>query len=261
MVTAVRPDYFPESVAARYDDDEEMFSPAAVDPVVDFLAALVAECGHGDASALELGIGTGRIALPLSERTVAGQRVRVHGIDLSEAMLARLRAKPGGEHVTVTVGDFATATAGGPFRLVYLVYNTIGNLTSQDDQVDCFRNAAAHLVPGGHFVIEVGVPDLRRLPPGQAVVPFALRPGRLGFDEYDLVNQGLISHHYWQDGDGWQSLSMPFRYVWPAELDLMARLAGMRPRERWAGWNREPFTADSPKHVSVWRKPPDPGQP
>jgi SAM-dependent methyltransferase len=247
----VRVDYFGESVAARYDDDDAgMFAPAVVGPAADFLAGLAAESGPGEPSALELGIGTGRIALPLSQHGVL-----VHGIDLSEAMVARLRAKPGAEHISVTVGDFATATAGRAFRLVYLVYNTIGNLAAQDDQVACFRNAAAHLEPGGHFVIEVGVPDLRRLPPGQTVVPFTLKPGRLGFDEYDLVNQGLVSHHYWQTGDRWESLSMPFRYVWPAELDLMARLAGMRLRERWADWNRAPFTADAAKHVSVWRKP------
>jgi SAM-dependent methyltransferase len=258
----MRADYFGDDVAARYDENTaEMFAPGAVGPAADFLAALVAECSQGDASALEFGIGTGRIALPLSERTAGGQPVRVHGIDLSEAMLARLRAKPGSKRITAIAGDFATATAGESFRLVYLVFNTIGNLASQDDQVDCFRNAAAHLVPGGHFVIEVGVPDLRRLPPGQTVVPFTLQPGRLGFDEYDLVNQGLVSHHYWQAGDGWQSMSMPFRYVWPAELDLMARLAGMRLRERWAGWRREPFTADSPQHVSVWQKPADSGRP
>jgi SAM-dependent methyltransferase len=228
-----------------------MFAPGVTGPAADFLAGLAMEGGPGEPSALELGIGTGRIALPLVERGVL-----VHGIDLSEAMVARLRAKPGAEHIAVTVGDFATATAGRAFRLVYLVYNTIGNLASQDDQVECFRNAAAHLEPGGHFVIEVGLPDLRRLPPGQTVVPFTLKPGRLGFDEYDLVNQGLVSHHYWQTGDRWESLSMPFRYVWPAELDLMARLAGMQLRERWADWNREPFTADAAKHISVWRKPP-----
>jgi SAM-dependent methyltransferase len=246
----VRTDYFGESVAARYDDDDAaMFAPSVIGPAVDFLAALAAEGGAAEPSALEFGIGTGRIALPLAARGVT-----VHGIDLSQAMVARLWAKQGASGVTVTIGDFATASAAGTFRLVYLVYNTIGNLASQDDQVECFRNAAAHLEPGGHFVIEVGIPDLRRLPPGQTVVPFAVRPGRLGFDEYDLVNQGLVSHHFWERDGRWENLSMPFRYVWPAELDLMARVAGMRLRERWAGWNREPFTSDSTKHVSVWQK-------
>jgi SAM-dependent methyltransferase len=253
----MRIDYFGEDVAASYDDDDaEVFAPDVVAATADFLAGLAAEGapaedGPGRPSALEFGVGTGRIALPLSERGVL-----VHGIDLSEAMVARLRAKPGAERVSVTVGDFATAAAGRTFRLVYLVYNTIGNLTSQDDQVECFRNAAAHLEPGGHFVIEVGVPDLRRLPPGQTVVPFTVRPGRLGFDEYDVVNQGLVSHHYWETNGHWESMSMPFRYVWPAELDLMARLAGMRLRDRWANWNREPFTAESTTHISVWRKLP-----
>ena len=240
------PAFYGDCWAPVYDEYHAEMDPA---PAVEFLAGLA-----GDRRVLELAIGTGRVALPLAARGIP-----VEGVDASEAMVARLRAKPGAERIGVTVGDFATATAGRAFRLVYLVYNTIGNLASQDDQVDCFRNAAAHLEPGGHFVIEVGVPDLRRLPPGQTVVPFTLKPGRLGFDEYDLVNQGLVSHHYWQTGDRWESLSMPFRYVWPAELDLMARLAGMRLRERWADWNREPFTADSTKHISVWRKPPRSG--
>jgi SAM-dependent methyltransferase len=240
-------DYFGEDVAARYDDpDDRMFDPAAIAQVVDVLAELA-----GDGAALELGIGTGRIALPLSERGVS-----VHGIDLSEAMVARLRAKPGGEAIGVTIGDFATTRVAGAFTVAYLVYNTINNLTTQDAQVTCFRNAAAHLAPGGHFVVEVGVPDLRRLPPGQTAVPFTVAPGRLGFDEYDVVDQGMVSHHYRRAGDGrFDSLSVPFRYVWPSELDLMARLAGMSLRERWSDWARSPFTAESTGHVSVWQKP------
>jgi len=247
----VRPDYFGENVAAGYDDDDAgMFAPAVIEPTVDFLATLAGQDrAPGEPSALELGIGTGRIALPLSRRGVL-----VHGIDLSEAMVARLRAKPGAERVTVTIGDFATAQAGRTFRLVYLIYNTIGNLTTQDDQVDCFRNAAAHLEPGGHFVIEVGVPDLRRLPPGQTVVPFTVTADRLGFDEYDVASQGMVSHHYRIGGGQVTALSVPFRYVWPSELDLMARIAGMRLTQRWAGWARQPFTGDSASHVSVWQK-------
>lgn len=247
----MRRDYFGEDVAARYDDDDaEMFGPAAVDPAADFLAALAREASPDSPSVLEFAIGTGRIALPLSRRGV-----EVHGIDLSEAMLARLKAKPGAERIPASAGDFTTARVGRTFGLVYLVFNTIGNVTSQDDQVDCFRNAAAHLAPGGHFVIELGIPDLRRLPPGQTVVPFTVRPDRLGFDKYDLVSQGLVSHHHWRGADGrWEHASMPFRYAWPAELDLMARIAGMTLRERWADWDRSAFTADSPKHVSVWRK-------
>jgi SAM-dependent methyltransferase len=239
-------DHFGEQIAASYDDDSaDMFAPAAVDPVVEFLAGLA-----GDGRALELGIGTGRIALPLSQRGV-----RVHGIDLSTAMIARLRAKPGAGAVGVTVGDFATTRVSGTFRLAYLVYNTIGNLTTQDEQVDCFCNVAAHLEPGGCFVIEVGVPALRRLPPGETVRPFLVRPYRLGFDEIDVASQRLVSHHYWITGGQLRTVSLPFRYVWPAELDLMARIAGMRLRERWGGWQREPFTSESTSHVSVWQKP------
>jgi SAM-dependent methyltransferase len=240
-------DYFGEDVAARYDDpDDRMFDPAAIAQVVDMLAELA-----GDGAALELGIGTGRIALPLSERGV-----RVHGIDLSEAMVARLRAKPGGETIGVTIGDFATTRVDGAFTVAYVVYNTINNLTTQDAQVACFRNAAAHLAPGGHFVVEVGVPDLRRLPPGQTAVPFTVEPDRLGFDEYEVVGQGMVSHHYRRTEEGsFDSMSVPFRYVWPSELDLMARLAGMSLRERWSDWTRSPFTAESTSHVSIWQTP------
>jgi SAM-dependent methyltransferase len=237
--------HFGESVAARYDESEGgMFEPAAVDPVVDFLAGLA-----GDGAALELGIGTGRIALPLTQRGV-----RVHGIDLSTAMVARLRAKPGGADIGVTIGDFATTTVEETFSVAYLVFNTIMNLTTQDEQVACFQNVAAHLEPGGCFVIEVGVPDLQRLPPGETFRPFTVTPTRLGFDEYDVVSQGLISHHYRVVGDKLEVFSPPFRYVWPSELDLMARLAGMRLRERWSNWKRAPFTSESGMHVSVWQK-------
>ena len=241
--------HFGERAAQKYDESSaEMFAPAAVDPVVDFLAGLA-----GDGAALELGIGTGRIALPLAQRGVP-----VHGIDLSEAMVARLRAKPGAERVGVTVGDFATTTVEGSFSVAYLVFNTINNLTSQDEQVACFQNVAAHLGPGGCFVIEVGVPALQRLPPGETVRAFTVSATRLGFDEYDVASQGLISHHYTVVDGALEVVSMPFRYVWPAELDLMARLAGMRLRERWSGWTREPFTSESDSHVSVWEKPASP---
>ena len=236
--------HFGEAVAARYDDDPEMFDPAVVDPAVDLLAGLA-----GGGAALELGIGTGRIALPLSSRGV-----QVHGIDLSEAMVARLRAKPGGEAIGVTLGDFATTRVEGSFSLAYLVFNTIMNLTTQDEQVACFQNVAAHLEPGGCFVIEVSVPDLQRLPAGEIFQPFAVTPTRLGFDEYDIARQGLVSHHY-RTVDGRLDVhAVPFRYVWPAELDLMARLAGLSLRGRWSGWQREPFTSESRQHVSVWEK-------
>jgi SAM-dependent methyltransferase len=241
----MRGNYFDEPVARTYDDDEaERFRPAAIEPAVSFLAGLA-----GSGPALELGIGTGRIGLPLSQRGVP-----VHGIDLSEAMVARLRDKPGGDAIEVTIGDFATTRVNRTFRLAYLVFNTIENLTSQDDQVACFRNAAAHLEPGGCFVIEVGVPDLQRLPPGETIRPFTVTPEHLGFDEYDVAHQGLVSHHYWLREGRAERVSMPFRYVWPAELDLMARLAGLTMRQRWAGWEREPFTSDSTSHVSVWEK-------
>ena len=207
-------DHFGEDVAARYDESStDMLDPAVVDPAVDFLAGLA-----GQGAALELGIGTGRIALPLARRGV-----RVHGIDLSEAMVARLRAKPGADRIGVTIGDFAATTVEGRFSLAYLVFNTIGNLTSQDEQVACFQNAAAHLEPGGCFVIEVGVPQLQRLGPGERFLPFEVSPKHLGFDEYDTVNQGLLSHHYRVEDGRLEASSLPLRYVWPSELDLMAR--------------------------------------
>jgi SAM-dependent methyltransferase len=238
-------DYFGERVAEQYDESSaDMFEPAVVDPVADFLADLA---GHG--AALELGIGTGRIALLLAQRGI-----RVHGIDLSEAMVARLRAKPGAEQIGVTIGDFATTTVEGQFSVAYLVFNTIMNLTTQDEQIACFQNIAAQLEPGGRFVIEVMVPALQRLPPGETVRAFTVSPTRLGFDEYDVASQGLISHHYSVVDGNLEVVSMPFRYVWPSELDLMARLAGMTLRERWSGWKREPFTGDSTTHVSVWEK-------
>ena len=238
--------YFGEDVAATYDESsDEMFDPAVVDPTVDFLAELA-----GSGRALELGIGTGRIALPLAARGV-----RVHGIELSRAMADRLRAKPGGERIGITIGDFATAKADGTFPLAYLVFNTIMNLTTQAGQVACFRNVAEHLEPGGRFVIEVGVPELRRLPHGERFVVFDGRETHWGIDEYDVANQGLISHHFRVFDGRVERSSGPFRFVWPSELDLMAQLAGLELRERWAGWKREPFTSESRQHVSVWEKP------
>jgi SAM-dependent methyltransferase len=239
--------YFDDRVAASYDGSAaEMFDTAVIDPTVEFLVELV-----GTGRALELGIGTGRIALPLARRGVP-----VHGIDVSEAMVSRLRAKPGGGHIGVTIGDFATTTVDGSFSLVYLVFNTIMNLTTQQAQVACFRNAAAHLSPGGRFVVEVGVPELRRLPPGQTLRAFHVSETRWGLDEYDVATQGLTSHHIEIVEGKVERLSIPFRYAWPAELDLMAQLAGMTLRERWGGWRWEPFTSDSDQHVSVWEKPP-----
>lgn len=238
--------YFDERVAARYDESEpELFDPEVVDPVVDVLAELA-----GSGRALELGIGTGRIALPLAQRGVP-----VQGIELSRAMAARLRAKPGGEEIDVTIGDFATATVEGTFSLAYVVFNTIENLTTQAAQLACFRNVAAHLEPGGCFVIEVEVPGVQWLLPGETMRVFHASDTHWGIDEYDVANQGLTSHHFTLVGETFELVSMPFRYVWPAELDLMANLAGMSLRERCGGWNREPFTSDSRKHVSIWEKP------
>lgn len=236
--------HFGEEVAAQYDASAEhdpMFSPEVVGPTVDFLAGLA-----GSGRALELGIGTGRIALPLAQRGV-----EVHGIDLSEEMVARLRAKPGGEEIPITIGDFATTRVSGTFTLAYLVYNTIQNLTTQDAQVACFENVAAHLQPGGCFVIEVGLPDLK----GEKLRLFDFGETHIGIDEYDVANQGLVSHHYTKRQGTFEYGSGPFRYVWPSELDLMARIAGLAPRERWSGWKREPFTSTSEKLVAVWEKP------
>jgi SAM-dependent methyltransferase len=238
--------YFDERIAKSYEAKwPELFAPAVVDPVVDFLAELA-----GSGAALELGIGTGRIAIPLRRRGVP-----VHGIELSPDMIAELRTKPGSDDIGVTVGDFATTRVDGTFRLAYLVRNTITNLTGQDDQVACFRNVAAHLEPGGCFVIEVYIPQLRRLPPGETIHAFTVTPTHLGFEEYDLARQIAFSHHYWVVDGRLETYSTPHRYVWPSELDLMARLAGMRLRERWTDWARAPFTSDSTSHVSVWEKP------
>jgi SAM-dependent methyltransferase len=238
---------FDEQIALSYDQDTgSMYHPDILEPTVDFLEALA-----GDGAALEFGVGTGRIALPLSTRGVP-----VHGIDISEPMIKQLKNKPGSEQIGVTIGDFARTHVRGSFRLVYLVFNTIMNLTTQNEQVACFHNAARHLEPGGCFVIEVVVPDLRRLPPGERVRVFNLSQSRFGFDEYtDFTDQILYSHHYWTDSGNLRTFSAPYRFVWPSELDLMARLANLTLRERWAGWSREPFTDESRSHVSVWKKP------
>ncbi|HZC72205.1 MAG TPA: class I SAM-dependent methyltransferase [Jatrophihabitans sp.] len=238
-------DFFGADVAPRYDARlGAMGDPAVIEPTVDFLV----EHARGGA-ALELGIGTGRIAVPLHQRGVP-----VHGIDLSEAMLAELRAKPGAEGIDVAVGDFAHTTVEGRFTLTYLVFNTIQNLTSQGEQVACFRNVADHLETGGRFVIEVRVPDLQRLPKGETCRPIEVRDDYVGFDEIDVAEQRMVSHHLRLHDGQFERHSVPFRYVWPAELDLMAQLAGMRPIERWADWHRAPFTSKSGQLVAVWEK-------
>lgn len=241
--------WFPESIAASYDAPGGANEPAVVARAVEMLNDLA------DGPVLEFAVGTGRVAAPLAER---GREVS--GIELSRAMAARVADKPGGESVEVTIGDMRTARVDGHFSLVYLVFNTIGNVTTQDGQVEVFRNAATHLRPGGLFLVEVGLPDLRRLPPGQDTVPFAVEPGTrgsgyVGFDRYDIVTQEFTSNHITvaPDGKG-QFRSIPFRFAWPAELDLMARIAGMRVKYRWAGWDRSTLTSESTTHVSVWEK-------
>ncbi|HJQ42573.1 MAG TPA: class I SAM-dependent methyltransferase [Jatrophihabitantaceae bacterium] len=242
-------DHFGADVADSYDDAHaDMADEALLASTVTFLAEHA-----GGGPVLEFAIGTGRVALPLAATGLA-----VSGLDLSTAMLDRLRAKPGAESIAVTTGDIAHERVPGRFRLVYLVYNTIMNLTAQREQVACFRNAAAHLEPGGRFVLEVMVPDLQRLPFGETIRPFELSATRLGFDEYDVVNQGLVSHYFRIDGERGEHTSIPFRYGWPAEFDLMAELAGMTLLERWADWDRAPFTSTSEKHVSVWQRNPSP---
>jgi SAM-dependent methyltransferase len=240
---------FDEWIAERYETLwPELFDPAVIDPAVDLLVELA-----GGGSALEFGVGTGRIALPLSRRGV-----HVHGIDLSPAMVARLRVQPGGADMGVIVGDFATATVGGLFALVYLLRNTITNLISQDEQVQAFGNAAAHLRPGGCFLIENYVPQLRRLPPGDTTHVFAATADHVGLEEYDVAAQLAVSRHYWTIEGQLRTFSSTHRYAWPAELDLMARIAGLRLRDRWADWHRTPFTGESRSHISVWEKPRDP---
>ncbi|MGW7165068.1 class I SAM-dependent DNA methyltransferase [Streptomyces sp. NPDC054884] len=238
------------ATADRYDAEEtEMSSAAVLGPTLAFLSELA-----GGGRALEFAIGTGRVGVPLRERGVP-----VVGVELSEPMAAVLRRKIDEDTLPVVFGDMATTVVPGEFTLVYLVYNTITNLLTQDEQVECFRNAARHLAPGGRFVIELNVPPLRFLPPGQVAVPFDVSERHLGFDTFDLVEQILVSHHLTLDGDGddgrYRRDASRHRYAWPAELDLMARIAGLELERRVADWDGSPFTQDSAKHISVWRKP------
>jgi SAM-dependent methyltransferase len=231
--------YFGAESAARYDESTgPYFDPAVIATTADFLAPLAS------GGALEFAIGTGRIALPLAQRGV-----RVAGIDLSADMVAQLRKKASGDEIPVAIGDYATTKVDGRFSLVYLVFNSINNQTTQEAQVASFENAAAHLEPGGRFVVEVGVPNTQRLE------VFDLSDTHVGVDELDFDTQRLVSHHFNLIDGRWERFSIPFRSVSPAELDLMAGLAGMTLSERWSGWEREPFTSESLKHVSVWEKP------
>jgi SAM-dependent methyltransferase len=237
--------YFDGWIAQRYEVLwPHLFDPEVVGPAVNFLADLA-----GRGPILELGIGTGRLALPLSRRGI-----RVYGIDLSPAMVEQLRSQPGSSDIDVTIGDFATTKVAGTFTLAYLVRNTIMNVTTQDAQVECFRNVATHLEPSGCFVVEVMVPPWQWVAPGGTVVPFDVSRAHLGFDEVDVATQNAWSHHYWFVNGETKTFSIPFRYAWPSELDLMARLAGMSLRERWCDWNRQPFTAESRSHISVWQR-------
>ncbi|WP_353647528.1 class I SAM-dependent methyltransferase [Nakamurella sp. A5-74] len=239
-------DLWSAETAERYDESSAfMFAPEVLDPAVEFLADLA-----GDGPVLEFAIGTGRVAIPLAARGIA-----VSGIELSQPMVDQLCHKA---ELPVVVGDMATAIVPGAFSLVYLVFNTLGNLRTQAEQVACFRNAARHLAPGGRFVIELGVPALRRLPPGQQAVPFHLGADHLGFDTYDPATQDGTSHHYTRAPDGTMRYGVHrYRYVWPAECDLMAQIAGMTLESRHADWSGAPFTGDSESHVSVWRTPPN----
>ncbi len=237
-------DLWGDEIAEEYD--ASLGAMAAADVVATTVDVLVDLAAGGPV--LELAIGTGRIGLPLSDRGV-----EVHGIELSQPMIDKMRSKPGGERIHVARGDMATTRAEGEFSLVYLVFNTITNLLTQAEQVACFRNAAAHLRSGGRFLIETFVPDLRRLPAGERFVTFVVSPDHVGIDEYDVAAQRLVSHHTWIRDGRVAQFDSPHRYAWPAEYDLMAELAGMRLEHRWAGWNRSPFTAESTSHVSVWR--------
>lgn len=239
-------DLWDEATAARYDDEtDEMWSARVLGPTVDFLAGLA-----GSGRALEFAIGTGRVGIPLLH---AG--VPVAGIELSEPMVQRLRAQVPADRLPVWIGDMATTRVAGEFALVYLVFNTIGNLRTQAEQVACFRNAARHLAPGGRFVIELWVPQIRRFPPGQAGVPFEVSERHTGLDTYDLATQQGTSHHYTREPDGSIRYGATnFRYIWAPECDLMAQLAGLEFEARYADWDRSRFTSDSLSHVSVWRK-------
>lgn len=240
-------DIWDVEAAERYDETSaEMFAPQVLGPAVDFLARLA-----GSGPALELAIGTGRVAIPLAARGIS-----VTGIELSQPMVDQLRRKAPEQDLLVVTGDMATTTVPDEFSLVYVVWNSIGNLRTQDEQVQCFRNAARHLSPGGRFVIELWIPGIRRFPPGQAAVPFDVSDQHVGFDTYDMVTQQGTSHHYWRLDDGTARYGCSnFRYIWPTECDLMAQLAGLELEQRVADWDESPFTSDSQSHISVWRKP------
>lgn len=242
----VSSDVWDEETAAVYDEEAaSMFAPEVVEPAVAFLARLA-----GQGPALEFAIGTGRVGIPLMQRGIP-----VTGIELSASMASRLRAKVSEADLPVAVGDMATMNVPGEFSLVFVLWNSISNLRTQEEQVNCFRNAARHLAPCGRFVIELFVPPLRRLPPGQIAVPFDVSEDHTGFDTFDLVTQACNSHHYKRRMNRTIRYDVGhFRYIWPAECDLMAQLAGMELESRVEDWDGRGFTSESEKHISVWRK-------
>lgn len=237
--------YFDESVARTYDSQHDSNDPDLIARTADTLGQLAF-----DDTVLEFAIGTGRIALPLYERGV-----RIKGIELSNAMVDQLRKKPNGAAIDVTIGDMTTTQVAGHFSLVFLVFNTIDNLTSQDAQLACFQNAASHLKPGGRFVVETLVPPVQRIPYGETSLAFACTDDHWGIDTFDTVSQSYTSHHLWLNADKPARRAIPFRYAWPAELDLMAKIAGLELEHRWADWDKSPFTHLSKSHVSVWKNP------
>jgi len=246
LVVVPSSDLWDEDAAQRYDEScADMFDPAVLGPTVDFL-----ERAAGGGPALEFAVGTGRVAIPLAARGVP-----VTGVEPSAPMVAQLRRRVGEADLPVVIGDMVRTQVPGEFSLVYLIWNALGLLRTQEEQVGCFGNAARHLAARGRFVIELWVPPVRRLPPGQVAVPFDVGERHLGFDTYDLVSQRGTSHHYWPGPDGTARYGASnFRYVWPAECDLMARLAGLDREDRFAGWDGRAFTAESESHVSVWRR-------
>ncbi|MXU65297.1 methyltransferase domain-containing protein [Oceanomicrobium pacificus] len=239
-----RDGHFDAEIARDYDRLHGPAKPSDLDPMINLLVTLA-----GDGAALEFAIGTGRVALPLAARGV-----QVSGIEMSQPMVDRLREKPGGDAIDVKIGDMVAARKGSGYALVYLVYNTIDNLVTQSGQLACFTNAARHLAPGGRFLVETLVPPLRDLPRGQTERAFSHGHGHWGIDRFDLVTQRYTSTHFREDPQGIRRTTIPFRYAWPSELDLMALMAGLELEQRWAGWDRSPFTEDSRQHVSVWRK-------
>jgi SAM-dependent methyltransferase len=246
---AERPDAVQRGWDAFYANSRAV--PDEPEPDVKTMVAALRELA-GEGPALELAVGHGRVAIPLAARGI-----EVDGIDYSANAIELIRAHPKGAAVNASVGDISDFTLGRSYSLVYLVFNTIQNLTTQDQQVACFERAAKHLEPGGRFVIENAVPDLRRLSPGATAVPFTVTDDYLGIDEYsDLMSRQLYRsrHFYRADDRSFREFAVPFRFVWPSELDLMARIAGMTLEHRWSDWERSPFTDNTPSAVSVWRR-------